>query len=423
MSTSLLYHTQGIRGFKHVKFRYHDGIVEEEIIREDFRCPHCHGCDVSIYKRGTRVVTALPYGSKPLWLKFDVHTIYCHDCHRQTPEQIPFLSTPKSRITRQLERTLVEYRSSMSILAMVTYFGVRWHTIRDILVRFLEREYDKICLDSVTAIGIDEIMVGHTPSGSMDYKTIVRDLTTGAVLWVGDGKGVEALDGFAKRLAKSKAEIKYVTMDMGHAFTSWVKMHLHNATVVYDHFHVVKLMNDALDKVRRQVMADMDAEERKGLKNQRFLLLCNEEELSAAASEHLKTIRMISKDLGAAHMMKENLRSIYRTCQDGTQAILQLGIWADNMIKLGIKELKRVAHTVMEHIEGISAFWDTRLTNSHMEGFNSKLRGMVKMANGYRDEKYFKLKIYDLPDNKIIDLARFPNSEIRRAIIFPNSTC
>lgn len=423
ISTSLLYHTQGIRGFKHVRFKYHDGIVEEEIARRDFECPHCHGSSVSVYKRGTRVVTALPFGSKPLWLKFGVHTIYCHDCKRQTSERIPFLSTPKSRITRQLERTLVEYRSSMSILAMVNYFGVRWHTIRDVLLRFLSKEYEKVSLEGVTSIGIDEIMVGHAPSGLQAYKTIVRDLATGAVLWVGDGKGLDALEGFAKRLARSKAEIKYVTMDLGQVFTSWAKLHLPKATVVYDHFHVVKLMNDALDKVRRQVMSDLDEEERKGLKRQRFLLLRNMEDLPAAAAKHLEAIRGISQDLGAAHMMKEDLRAIYRTCQNGTQAILQLGIWAANMFRIGLRELKRVARTVLEHMEGIAAFWDTRLTNSHMEGFNSKLRGRVKMANGYRDEKFFKLKIYDLPDSKIIDLTHLPNNEIRRAIIFPHSTC
>ena len=424
MSTSILYHTQGIQGFKHISFCYHQGVIEEKIERKCQRCPICGSLDVSVYRRGTRIVTGLPIGSKALWLRFDVHNIYCHKCGRQTAERIPFLRTPKSRITRLLERTVIEFRSCMSILAISRYFGLRWHTVREIQYNYLKKEYSKVSCGNVTAIGIDEIMVGRTPSGKQHYMTIVRNIHSGEVLWVGDGKGLEALNGFEKRLQRSKARIKYVTMDLGQTFTTWVQTNLPEAEIIYDHFHVIKLMNDGLNEVRRSTMGKLEEEQKQSLKNQKYLLLRNIENLSSSAREHLEIIKALSGDLNIMHTMKEDLRAIYSTAVSSFEAELQLKQWIDSAASCSVNVLKRIAKTIEKRIKGIAAFWDTRLSNSHMEGFNSKLRGLIKAANGYRNDEFFKLKIYDLPDQKIIDLT-CPSSErnnLRKEIIYPYST-
>ena len=424
MSTSILYHTQGIRGFKHVSFHYHEGVVEERIIRKYQHCPVCGSSHVSAYRRGTRVVTGLPIGSKALWLCFDVHNIYCHRCGRQTAERIPFLKTPKSRITRLLEQTIIEYHSCMSILAISQYFGLRWHTVKDVQLRYLRKEYGDVSCKGVTAIGIDEIMVGHTPSGGQRYLTIVRNLHTGEVLWVGNGKGLDALNGFEKRLEKSKAKIEYITMDLGQTFTSWAQANLPGATIIYDHFHVIKLVNDGLDKVRRSTMEKLEEEQRQSLKKQRYLFLRNAEDLAPAAKEHLEIIKSISRDLGTMHTMKEDVRAIYSTTINSLEAKCQLKQWIVSARKCSIEVLTRISNTIERRLDGITAFWDTRLSNSHMEGFNSKLRGLIKMANGYTDDEFFKLRIYDLPDQKMIDLTCLPSErdELRHEIIYPNST-
>ena len=424
MSTTILYHTQGIRDFKHVGYRFHDGIVEQTIERKEHRCTLCGSHHVSTYKRGTRIVTGLPIGSKGLWLKFDVHDLYCHDCGGRASEQFSFLSTPKSRITKLLERTVVEYHSCMSTLAIARHFGLRWHTIRGVQLRYLQKEYSHVSCKGVTAIGVDEIMVGHTPSGGQRYLTIVRDLHEGTVLWVGDGKGEEALKGFEKRLRKSKAKIEYVTMDLGHPFASWVKKNLPDATIIYDHFHVIKIMNEAVDKVRRRVMAQMEDTEKKSLKRQRYLFLRNASDLTPEAKAHLENIKGISADLGAMHTMKEDLRAIYSAVVTGSDAKMQLRQWISCAGMHEVPEMSQVAKCATRHLDGIVAFWDTRLTNSHMEGFNSKLRGMIKMANGYTDDEFFKLKIYDLPDQKIIEVSceMSRRNELRRQIVYPNST-
>ena len=125
--------------------------------------------------------------------------------------------------------------------------GVTWDTIKDIHTRYLERHHAPPSLEDVDCIGIDEFAVrkGHV------YKTIVVDLRSGRILHVGEGKGADALDSFRKRVKRKGLDIKYVVTDLSAAFISSVYEHCPYAVHVFDHFHVVKLMNEKLDYIRR----------------------------------------------------------------------------------------------------------------------------------------------------------------------------
>ena len=127
-------------------------------------------------------------------------------------------------------------------------------------------------LEGVDSIGIDEFAVrkGHV------YKTIVVDLKSGRILHVGQGKAADALAGFWKRVRCKKLDIKYIATDLSAAFISSVLENCPNAVHVFDHFHVVKLMNEKLDEIRRaQYNMEKDINKRKVLKGTRYLLLRN----------------------------------------------------------------------------------------------------------------------------------------------------
>ena len=124
-------------------------------------------------------------------------------------------------------------------------------------------------------------------ASDMKYVTIVRDAKTGDVLYVGDGRGADALKGFEKRLKRYRRRIKYVCMDMSGAYAKWVLAFLPDADIVYDHFHLVKAMNDRLDKVRRRTMNILDSDLKKVLNGQRFTLTKNMENLNERETAHL----------------------------------------------------------------------------------------------------------------------------------------
>jgi transposase len=397
MSTSLLYHSQGVAGFQHVRYAYEGANIIRRIVRIRFRCDTCGSGDVTATRLRTRRIQAGLNGRKKFYLEADVHSVYCLKCKIRGIERFNFLSHPKARITSSLERTVIELRAHMSISAIAGYYGLDWRVVKDSEKRYLAKKYKRIRLKDVRVIGIDELFVTRR-KGVEKYITVVRDLGSGAVLFVGRGKGADTLEDFGRRLKRSKCEIVGIAMDMSKAYVSWVEKTLPEAEIVFDHFHVVKMMNDKLDGIRRRVARNIDEEQRKLLKNQRFLFLRNVEDLEPDARLLLDNLRKVFKELGDASMMKEALRSIYCMAKNDFQAEAAFKNWCSMARETGTDELVSMADTVEKHMKGITAFWRTGgLSNASMEGFNNKIRWLMRQAYGYRDDEYFHLKIFDLP--------------------------
>lgn len=402
MSTSPAYHTQGIIGFQHQSYEFSGGVAIQRLIRKEFRCPRCFHSAVKTYPIRTRRIQGLPYGTKTTFFELDIHRIYCPKCSEATVEEIPFISHPKARITTAFERTIIELRPEMTISAISKHFNLDWRVIKGVEKRYLKRKFKHVKLKKVKYIGIDEIAVGHDSEGKTAYLTIVRDLDSGSVLHVDRGKDGEALGGFLKRLRRSKAEIELVAMDMGRAFISWVEKYLPKANIVFDHFHVIKLMNEKIDKARRRITATLDDKEKEVLKKQRFTLLHNEEDLDEEAAEHLEEIKNTFQELADLHMMKEYLRSIYRVATSEWSAEIALRFWIKTAKGMKSDLLQKMVGTMEKHWKGILGFWRFGgATNAAMEGFNNKVRTMLRQAYGYRDDEYMILKIYDLPNRKL----------------------
>jgi transposase len=188
-------------------------------------------------------------------------------------------------------------------------------------------------------------------------------------------------------------------MDMSNAYAAWIGEALPNAEIVYDHFHVIKLMNERMDALRRSTMNKLDEEQKKELKGQRYLFLRNQEDLSGEAARSLKKLRFEYADLGTASMMKEYLRNIYRMADGVDIARDAFTLWCDKAETSAIHCLKQMAKTIRKRIEGLLAFWKyDRLTSASQEGFNNKIGWLTRQAYGYRDEEFLHLKIYDLPN-------------------------
>jgi transposase len=208
--------------------------------------------------------------------------------------------------SKAFERYALELSRSMTILDVARHLGVSWDIIKDIQKRDLSRRYAKPKLKNLRQIAIDEIAVakGH------HYLTVVLDLKSGAVIFVGDGRGGDALKPFWKRLRRCKAKIAAVAMDMSPAYHNAVSTHLPKATIVYDHFYVIKLFNDKLSNLRRWLYHRADDEPKKVLKGSRWLLLKAAENLDPERDEEsrLEEVLKLNKPLATAYYLKEDLR-------------------------------------------------------------------------------------------------------------------
>jgi transposase len=399
MSTRLLYHAFGIRGYQYTRTDYHDGQVIFAIEQEPqtCRCPACGSREVKPRGHVQRRFRTVPIGSKTTIVTLPIPRVECPACGVVRQVGVPF-ADPRRSYTKAFERYALELSRSMTILDVALHLGVGWDLIQEIQKRDLARRFAKPKLKHLKRIAIDEIAVAKGPR----YLTVVMDLESGAVVFVGDGKGADALKPFWKRLRPSRAKIEAVAMDMSAAYRSAVSTHLPEAKIVFDHFHVVKLFNEKLSDLRRALYREAtEVMHKEVLKGTRWLLLKNPENLDAKKDEkkRLEEALALNKPLATAYYMKEDLRRFWE--QPGKRfATSFLDGWIRRAEASGVKILQQMGKTLAAHRSGLLAYYDAMITSGPMEGTNNKIKTMKRQAYGFRDQEFFKLKILAIHETK-----------------------
>jgi len=393
MSTSLLYHGFGIRGYTYVNAMYEGGwtVFMIKPQQEKLCCSVCGSR--RIIRRGDyrRLYRTLPIGSRPTQVMVDVPRVQCLDCGVVRLIRVGF-ADPRRSYTRAFERYVLELARNMTIQDVARHLQIGWDTVKDMQKRWLQKKCKRIKLKGLRQIAIDEISIGR----GHRYVTVVLDLISGAVVFVGDGKGAEALEPFWERLKRTRAKIEAVAIDLSRAYFHAVTTHLPKAVIVYDHFHIIKLFNEKLSELRRELYREATGKlQKKVLKGTRWLLLKNPEHLDPARREshRLQEALRLNEPLAAAYYMKEDLRQIWEQ-PDKTTARKVLDDWIRRAEVSGIRMLKKFAHTLAAHRAGILAYYDYRISTAALEGTNTKIRLLQRQAFGYRDHEFFKLKIY-----------------------------
>jgi transposase len=362
------------------------------------RCPECKSTDV--IRRGTvgRKVYAPPIGLRTTLISIRTPRVECRICDSVRNIELPKV-VPLKNHTKSFARLAVDLRKMMTVADVSMYLGVSESMIRGIDKTYLNRKFSKPKLGHLKNLAIDEISVrkGHK------YLTIVMDLVSGAVVFVGDGKGKKSLKPFWKRLRGSRAKIQAVATDMSSAYYKAVQENLPGASHVFDRFHIVKLMNDKLTALRRELHRQAeDGPDKLALKGTRWLLLKNPQNLDADRNEHqrLEDALQLNQSLAIAYYLKEDLRQIWE--QSGKrEAGKFLTDWCARAKASGIRVLQTMSATLETHRKGILAWYDHRISTGPLEGLNNKIKTLKRQAYGFRDLIYFKLKIY------AIHLAKF----------------
>jgi transposase len=399
MSTSLLYHAFGLPGYRFAGQSFQGGRVTIRIEqpRQRLRCSQCGDADVWVQGSEERVFHAVPIGAKPVQIHFKVPRVLCFGCGQVRQVKLGF-AEPRKRYTRAFERYALELSRHMTIKDVAEHLQVGWDTIKDIQARSLQRRFGKPKLRKLRQIAIDEIAVGK----GHHYLTVVLNLISGAVVFVGDGKGVEALQPFWRRLRRAHARIEAVATDMGRAYIRAVRDNLRGVVHVFDHFHVIKLFNDKLSALRRELYHQASSDQqRKILKGTRWLLLKNPENLDAERDEHqrLEAALRLNLPLTCAYYLKEDLRQIWGQPNKRT-ARRVLRDWLARARASGVRMLAQFADTLEEHQEGVLAYYDYAISTGPLEGINTKIQAMKRQAYGFRDHAFFKLKILGLHQTK-----------------------
>ena len=392
MSTSLLYHRFGLRGpFHYRSTSYVKNVTIFNIAHNaHFKCPECRSHKVIKKGTKTRSFLATPIGLNPSVLRINHQRIYCHKCSFIGYLPLNFVPKEKVRYTKNFEQYVLSLlRQNITILSVAKLCHVCWDTVKDIQKRYLKKRYHRPSLKDVTHIGIDEIYCG----AKTGYMTVVIDMKTSAVIYTEKGKKAASLDAFWLHKNKCKKPIEAVATDMGNAYISSVKKHAPDARLVIDRFHVVKLFNDKLTTFRRQLQNELtEKTDRTFLKNTRWLLVSNPENLNDSGQVKLNNALSLNKPLATMYYLKEKLRMLW-TLPSKEEAEKWLINWFSEAESADIPILKTMTKTLRKHRVGILAYYDEKMSSGKVEGVNNRIKTINKMAYGYRDLAFFELKI------------------------------
>lgn len=354
-------------------------------VRPTWEIPRCGICGTQAPgydRKPARKWRHLGLGRAPIWLSYALRRVSCPcaECGGEHVEEVPWAAAG-SRFTYEFEE-MVAYLAQITDKTTVTkLMGISWVTVGSIVERVVSRRLDPERLENLRRIGVDEFSYRKRHR----YITVVVDHDRGRVVWAGEGRSADVLEGFFGGVLGIDRcfNIKEVTIDMSGSYIKAVENWLPQADIVFDRFHVQQLASDAVDEVRRAMVREIeDPEEARVVKGTRFALLKNPWDLTVSEEMKLSDVQRNNKRLYRAYLLKETLAKALEYLQPkrATDALNDWLAWAS---RSKLKPFVKVARTIRQHFDRILAYVKTRLTNGVVEGINNKLRMIARRAFGF----------------------------------------
>ncbi len=365
-----------------------------------YRCPDCgreHAEGLFEEAEATRFRDC-SVGDFETYLEVEPVRVAC--CGGTRVEQQPF-AMPGFRMTRRFFERIAALCTRMPIETVAEMAKLSWATVAKVDGRAIELGLGERPLDlkGLRWIGVDEV----SWTGGHQYFTIVTDLESGRVVWIGNGKGRRGLLPLLRALGpKGRRKIRGVVSDLG--YQSIIASRLRHAVHVLDRFHIVQWMNEALNQLRRRLFsgAPRDALGRT-FKVKKWVLLSAREALDHKGRRLLNQLMKLNQPLYQAYLLKEQLRGLLRYPWRYFGVLRQqLQGWILASFDTGQRELIAVALRVARHLDAVIAGHQHCIPLGLVEAINSKIAALRSQARGYRDPEYFKLKIFQrcsLPNN------------------------
>jgi transposase len=345
-----------------------------------FPCPVC-GQDCPVYDTQEKVWRHLDFFQHAAYLHARVPRVQCPE-HGVHLVPVPW-AREGSGFTLLFEALVMAMVREMPVLTVARMVGETDQRLWRVIDHYVAKAREAVDMSEVHAIGVDETSSrrGH------DYISLFVDLKAKRLLFATPGKEAQTFEKFAEDLqahSGSAEAITEVSMDLSPAFQKGAAEHLPNAQVTFDRFHLMKLVNEAVDAVRKG-----EAHSQPDLKKSRWLWLKNPERLSAKQSTKLQELlKNQNLKTAQAYQFRLTFQEIF-TIQNRHQGAVLLKAWIENAKASGLPPLVKVAYTLMNHWDGVLRWFESQITNGILEGFNSLLQSAKAKARGYRTHKNF----------------------------------
>ena len=353
------------------------------------RCGRCQQPSPLIHDRRIRLIRDRDLFDQHVQLRLPVRRVDCLTCGRVT-EHISWLA-PTSRLTRRLCAWIESLLQLLPISHVSQLTGLHWHTLKTLDKRRLQATFGAFEPGDVRRLVMDEFALhkGHR------YATVIMDAERTRVLWVSLGNSRKAIRPFFEQLGERCRQIEAVAMDMNTAFDLEVKQHCPQAEVVYDLFHVVaRYGRDVIDRIRVDQANGLrhDKPARQVVKQSRWLLLRNRENLKEEHAVRLQELLAANQPLATVYVLKDALKEVWYapSVREGWR---RWRAWLRHAQESGLAPLQRFARNLQRYARGILASARFHMHTSLLEGVNNRIKVIKRMAYGFRDVDYFFLKI------------------------------
>ena len=353
-------------------------------------CCACGRSCRSVYDKRQRHARDLGCGGRDVYLDFEMRRVKCKTCGVRN-EKLDFLST-NTKYTRRFAMQIGGLCRAMTIQDVAREMRLDWHAVKDLDKIFMREQLARAGHPAPRVIGIDEISIRKKHV----YRIVVSDLEQKRAIWFGgEGRAEADMDQFYAFLGpENAAKVRLAVMDMWLPFRKSTQAHAPNASVLFDKFHILRHLGEALDKVRKTEYARLTGKERRFIKGQKYVLLSHKANLTCEGKRSLKVLLAANKRLNTAYILRESFDQLW-TYKSEAWARKFFDNWKSRLRWQRLAPYEKFAKMVETHWDGIAAYCkpENKVALGFVEGLNNKIRVIQRRAYGLRDEEYLRLKI------------------------------
>ncbi|MFH1327740.1 MAG: ISL3 family transposase [Candidatus Bathyarchaeota archaeon] len=372
----------------------------------------CSGCG-KVHKIGyhgfeTAIVEDLPIFGKRTYLHVVKRRYVCPEDGRVYIEDIPWLKK-WSRVTRRFAEQVGRLTAITTNQEAGWFFGLDDEAVYRIDKSILEEKFKEKLVPTPAAINLSVDEVSYLKYHR--YLTNVVDVDRKAVIWNDRGRKTEILDRYYESIGQDACgKIESVALDGARTYISSTAKHAINATIVCDKFHIIQKLNWAVDMTRKQELRKARKENNNELTDlincrQRFILLKKKSNLTTNQTDYLARLCQINEPIYKAMLLKESFLEVY-DCSQPEEAQKHLEAWIKNALASTVDTFKIIAESFSRKLQYIVNWFKKKISSAISEGLNNKIKRLKRMAYGYKDVEYFKLKIHQ--HCGLLNPRRFP---------------
>jgi transposase len=326
-----------------------------------------------------------------VYLELEVRRVACKRCGKVKRERLEFLAD-NPFYTKRFAHYVGRRCRDSTIKAVAEELKLDWHAVKELDKQYMRAQLKRAGTPAPQVIGLDEISVRKHHV----YRIVVSDLRRGRAIWFGGkDRSEQSLQQFYDWLGKRKAKrLRLAVMDMWKPFRKVTATNAPQAAILFDKFHILRHLGDALDKVRKSEYARLTGKQRRFIKGQKYTLLAHRENLSLEGRQALKALLAANKRLHTAYLLKESFGQLWDYQREGW-ARRFFDNWRASLKWQRLKPYEDFADMIERHWDGIAAYCkpENKVALGFVEGLNNKIRVIQRRAYGLRDEEYLQLKI------------------------------